>query len=282
MLPLEGKLVSRHKGEYAGPCPFKGIGDDRFHVWAGASNWYCRKECRDCPGQSCPAGGRRGWFKGAEIVTFRVLPPPERPKMSRVWEYHRNLDGQVLGYLASRGIRRDIASRFLVGKHGHRLTIPCIVRNGHNVCYGIKKRWIGDPPEPWIDRYTMEPGSQGKAIFNYDRLASQPWSYVVIVEGVLDCILLDQMGIPATAPFGGGGVWDPKWARAYRRVRLPIVVADWDKPNGQGKRAGTVDAIRKLQSLGRGILVFPPGGHKDIGEAYLAGENIRGWIASLL
>ena len=275
MLPLQGKLVSRAKSEYAGACPFKGIGDDRFHWWAGSNNWWCRKECPDCPGEPCARGGRQGWFDDGGTGAFKVLPRPDRPPMKRVWEYHHGLDKPVLDYLATRGIRRDTASKYLVGKNCRRLTVPCLVKNGHNVCYGIKKRWIGEPPEDWIDKYTMEPGSQGAAIFNYNRLA-RPRPYAVIVEGVLDCMLLDQLGIQAVALFGGGGVWDPRWTRAFRRAGQVVIVAD-DDEDGQG----FLYAEKKREMLGRGLVTFPPGGHKDIGEAYLAGENIPAWLASI-
>jgi hypothetical protein len=224
-----------------------------------------------------PAGGRRGWFGNGETRGLNVLPPPERPKMSRVWAYHHRLDSQVLDYLATRRIRPDTARRFLVGKNCRRLTIPCIVKNGHNVCYGIKKRWIGEPPEDWIDTYTMEPGSQGKAIFNYNHLAARSHPYVVIVEGVLDCMLLDQLGIPAVAPFGGGGVWDPRWTRAFQRVGKIVIVAD-DDEDGQG----LLYAERKREMLGRGLVTFPPGGHKDMGEAYQAGERIPAWLDRII
>jgi DNA primase len=151
------------------------------------------------------------------------------------------------------------------------------VKNGHLVCYGIKKRWIGKPPEDWIDTYTMEPGSQGRSIFNYNRLISRrSWPYVVIVEGVLDCMLLDQLGIPAVAPFGGGGVWDPRWTHSLDRAREIVIVAD-DDEDGQG----LVYAEKKRKMLGRGQVVFPPGGYKDIGEAYTGGENIPAWLKDI-
>jgi len=287
----EYRLVSRRNGgEYAGPCPFTGQGDDRFHIWPAENRrngpgrmWYCRKECPTCPGIRARCGGMTGAFDSPALKEVRPLPPPDRPTLDRVLEYHNNLDKSVLNYLATRGIHADTARRFLVGKNCRRLTIPCIVQNGHNLCYGIKKRWIGQPPEPWIEVYTMEPGSQGRAIFNYDRLVSRKqWDYFLIIEGPLDCMLLDQMGIPATAPFGGGGVWDPGWAGAYRHVKLPIVVGDWDAPDENGRRQGTVNALAKLQSFGRGIMVFPPGGYKDLGEAHKNGENITAWVNDLV
>jgi DNA primase len=197
--------------------------------------------------------------------------------MALVTKYRDNLDREVLAYLAARGIRRDTANRFWIGRNCRRLTIPCFVRNGSLLIYGIKKRWIGRPPEDWIDTYTMEPGSQGAAIFNFDRLLSKRrWPYFLIVEGVLDCILLDQLGIPAVAPFGGGGVWSPDWTEAFARVSDIVLVADNDE-----SEEGLAYANKKLQMLGRGTIVFPPDGHKDLGEAHQAGVNLHRWLRTL-
>lgn len=280
MLVLAGKLVSQAKGEYAGPCPFKGIGVDRFHWFSGAKNWWCRKECPDCPGKPHPYGGMTGWFKDDECDTGKARPPRKTsyPSMSRVYGYHDHLDPQVLAYLATRGIRSDTAHHFWVGKNCRRLTIPCIARVcGKPTCFGIKKRWIGKPPEDWINTYTMEVGSTGRAIFNYPRLISRNhWSHFLIVEGILDCMLLDQMAIPAVAPFGGGGVWDAKWETAFRHVKNIIIVADNDI-----EEQGLGYAQRKVDLLGRGLVALPPGLAKDIGEAHLAGENIRQWLEEI-
>ena len=275
-LLLEGKLVSRTKNEYAGACPWKGIGDDRFHWFEGAQNWWCRQSCPDCPGKPCPSGGMTGWFKDDEYDTSKIKarPRPPRPSMARVYEYLRGLNSRALNYLASRGIRADTARRFLIGQNCRRLTIPCIVKvGGKPECRGIKKRWLGKPPEDWISKYTMEPGSTGEAIFNYDRLRSRPWDQVLIVEGILDCVLLDQMGIAAVAPFGGGSVWDAQWTKSFRQVKQIIIMADNDKSG-----VGLGYAQRKAEMLGRGTVALPPGNHKDIGEAYLAGKNVHQWI----
>jgi DNA primase len=219
----------------------------------------------------------QGWFDNDEAERFVAPPPQARPSMALVTKYRDNLDREVLAYLAARGIRRDTANRFWIGRNCRRLTIPCFVRNGHLLIYGIKKRWIGQPPEDWIDTYTMEPGSQGASIFNFDRLLNKRrWPFFLIVEGVLDCILLDQLGIPAVAPFGGGGVWSPDWTDAFARVGEIILVADNDL-----KGEGLAYANKKLEMLGRGTIVLPPGDHKDIGEAHQAGINLHRWLQTL-
>jgi len=219
----------------------------------------------------------QGWFDNDEAKRFVAPPPRNRPTMTQVSRYRDQLDDEVLAYLATRGIDRQMATRFWIGRHGHRLTIPCLVRNGRLMVYGIKKRWIGKPPESYIDTYTMEPGSQGASIFNFDRLLGRRRrSRFLIVEGVLDCILLEKLGIPAVAPFGGGGVWNPKWTSAFARVEHLIIVADND-----ASEEGLAHANKKLELLGRGTIVLPPGGHKDIGEAWQADYNLHHWLNTL-
>jgi DNA primase len=219
----------------------------------------------------------QGWFDSDEARRFVAPRPRARPSMALVAKYRDQLDNDALAYLATRGIRRDTATRFWLGRNCRRLTIPCFVRNGHLMIYGIKKRWIGRPPESYIDTYTMEPGSQGASIFNFDRLLSKRrWPRFFIIEGLLDCILLDQMGIPAVAPFGGGGVWSPGWTSAFARVGEIVIVADNDP-----SEEGLAYANKKLEMLERGTIVLPPGGHKDLGEAHQAGINLHHWLDSL-
>src|SRR5450759_324100 len=36
------RVASTNGGEYAGPCPFCGSGDDRFRVWPEEGRYWCR------------------------------------------------------------------------------------------------------------------------------------------------------------------------------------------------------------------------------------------------
>lgn len=284
LTPLMGKVVSRATGERAGPCPVKNEGTDRFHWWPKGT-WYCRWECFDCPGKRNRNGGMSGWLENLGLAA-QDTDVRESPKVTieMVEEYYQDLDTSVLAYLDSRGINVETARRYKVGRLVQRLTIPCfhINKKGEPHVWGIKKRWIGTPPEDYISKYVMVPGSRARTIFNFGRLVEKRWRYVLIVEGVLDCMLLDQLRIPAVAPFGGGASWSPDWTKYFERVRTPVVVADWDRKPMSGKRtsvsAGTQYAINKLKALGRGLLVYPPGSHKDVGEAYIAGKDLKRWI----
>ena len=106
-------------------------------------------------------------------------------------------------------------------------------------------------------------------------ITKKSWPFVVIVEGVLDTILLDQLGVPAVAPFGGGGVWRPEWTKWFGKVKAILIVADNDD-------VGLGMAKKKRAMLGRGTVTLPPAGTKDIGEGYLAGVELSGWITHAL
>lgn len=279
-------LVSRQKGEYSGPCPFGRGGDDRAAIWParqdnapGDFNFYCRKECSDCPGidvERVAGGGTTGWIGDAK-VSGKIVGPDgtEVPGMDKVLEYHKSLNADTVEYLRSRGIQDRAIRNFLIGTNERRFTIPCIAGGK---CHGIKKRWIGTPPKKMIAKYTMVPGSKAVAIFNYDRLmARKRWDYILIVEAPLDVMAMDQMGIPAICPFGGGGVWSPSWLRSLRHVETIIHVADYDE-------AGLEYAKKRKQMLKRGVITYPPGAEKlgllDMNEAYaeLGPVVIREWL----
>lgn len=273
-------LTSRRTGEYSGPCPFGRGGEDRCSIWPDKGNYYCRKECLNCPGknsQRVSTGGTTGWLE--DVETTGELIEPNRtpvPSVAEALEYHKCLNQATLDYLAQRGIRTRIAERFKIGTNERRFTIPCLTNNGELKCHGIKKRWIGDKPEEYIPKYVLVPGSKAVAIYNYDRLIQRKhWPFMFVVESLMDVMLLEQLNVPAIAPFGGGGVWSPSWKLA--RVGTVIHIADNDE-------AGIKYAYTRRQVLGRGYISYAPGavrfGYSDIGEAYteLGKDSLLSWV----
>lgn len=283
-MELEGRRVA--VGEYAGPCPFKGIGDDRFHWWPQEDLWWCRNPdgCIDCPG--VPSKNSPGTFWGNisyEHTRHKLIIPqavqntpkmhrPPPPTMKQVLEFHRRLDEETIQYLRDRGIYYETALKFLVGRNQTRLTVPLIAGGK---CWGIKKRWIGKPPEG-VPKYVFVPGSRGKSLFNWDRLtARRHWDYIVVTKAPLDAMLLEQLGIPAVGPFGGESVWDSRWTPYLDRADVVVNVGDNDDE-------GIRWVERRQSLLGRNsVLAFPPEG-KDPTEAYLRGVDLHEWIKQTL
>lgn len=110
-------------------------------------------------------------------------------------------------------------------------------------------------------------------IFNSDVLPSA--STVVICEGELDCMLMDQAGYSAVTSTAGAGSWKPEWARFF--VHCPTVYLLFD--NDQAGR----DGLRKVHAmLRRAKPLFLPEGIKDVGELWEHGvldtwlqENVK-------
>jgi len=271
-----GETVNHNTGERAGPCPFKNVGHDRFHWWP-AGNWYCRKECPNCPGTRVPSGGMKGWLDGSQRdqkphVSKPAVPPPA---LAKALSYEKNLDYHALGYLRTRGVSESTAKYFHLGRAGRRITIPNIIwYHGKRRCLGIKRRWIGEPPEGMTYKYKLDKGSIGASLFNWNIL-DKPRPLLLIVESVMDVMLLFTLRIPAICPFGGGSVWSFKWKRFFSNIEKCIVVADLDD-NGAGDQYARV----KADSLGAKI-VHAPDECTDIGEALQRGVDLYGWIRSI-
>ena len=284
--PLQGRRVSP-TNEWAGPCPFGMGGDDRFHWWPDKGWWCCRKDCPACPGQVSQPGdwGRWGHLDERHQTSGPPAPAVLPPSMDDAVRYARLLDAEALAYLKERGITPASARRWLLGRRGNRLTIPNIVTNSPTTCVGIKCRWIGEPPEDFVPKYVMIPGSRGATLFGADILRRRV-PYALIVEAPLDVILLRQMGILAVAPFGGGGVWRSDWGNFLKNARAVFHVADHTPGANDDGVAKAVCDMQKAEGrrelLGRGRVVLPPGGAKDVGEAYQQGENLARWVESLV
>jgi DNA primase len=299
-LQLRGRLVStRDGGEYHGPCPFYERGKDRFIYWPGKGNWLCpRWDCADCPGIRDGKGGRYGYLDDTgleyqDYVRRDSEPRRKRPSMDTVYAYYTNLDTEARAYLAKRKITTEAIEHFLIGRDYNRVTIPNVFtrKSGTRFCLGIKKRWLKEDAD-WIDKYTVEPGSKTRTILNLNRLISKQWDFVVIVEGVLDCVIMDQYRIPTVAPFGGGGQWGEGWHKWFEgHTKRILIIADNDKlpdswvhPNPPGMHYA-LNVATKLAAAGIPISVsLPPNNYKDMGEMaeHESDKSIRKWIADTI
>ena len=269
---LDGcQRVSRN--EYHCPCPFTGQGKDRFIVWTDRGNWLCpRWQCPNCPGKPDPkTGGMKGWL---DQIDNRFVPTRPQasaaeyhlPSIALVLKYAAQLDKPTLNYLRSRGIGRRSAGNFCLGTSGKRLTIPNLgTKNGHVVCWGIKKRWVG-PLALGRFKYIVEPGSMGLSLFNSQELLSRQWKTVFVVEGPLDNILVTRLGVPCVSPFGGGDIWHSQWSQwITEHTDTVIHIMDRDNP-------GVHHAHHRATLIGDGVehvFVHPPGKRAgDITEAW--------------
>lgn len=153
--------------------------------------------------------------------------------------YVQQMNRDAAQYLTARGLNRDTAERFRLGFVAHplssedrnfvgRLTIPSIGPTGN--IYGLKFRKIDDEtPGP---KY-MNTAGLSQRPFNLRALLEAD-QRIVICEGEIDAMTLDQCGLPAVG-IPGVDHWHKQLARMFVGFSEVIVVGDSD-PEGQGAR----------------------------------------------
>ena len=145
-----------------------------------------------------------------------------------------------------------------------RLMIPIRDQRGRAIAFGGRilgpgePKYLNSPETPLFDK--------GRTLFNLDRAgpATRNTGRVVVVEGYMDVIALDQAGIAeAVAPLGTA-VTEGQLERLWRLAPSPILSFDGD---AAGQKAAIRAALRALPHVGPGrslgFVTLPPGQDPD-------------------
>jgi len=119
-------------------------------------------------------------------------------------------------------------------------------------------KYLNSPDTPLFDK--------GRTLFNFDKAApaSRETKRVIVVEGQMDVIALDQFGISeAVAPLGTA-LTEGQLGLLWRLSPAPILCFDGDAP---GQKASVRAALRALPGVGPGrslgFVTLPPGQDPD-------------------
>jgi DNA primase len=145
-----------------------------------------------------------------------------------------------------------------------RLTFP--IRDARGRCIAFSARILG-PGEP---KYLNSPDTplfdKGRTLFNIDKAgpASRDSRRVIVVEGQMDAIALDQAGISeAVAPLGTA-LTEAQLGLLWRLSPSPLLCFDGD---AAGQKAAIRAALRALPAVGPGrtlgFVTLPPGQDPD-------------------
>lgn len=184
-----------------------------------------------------------------------VKPKPQLSiNLDTLYRWHETMPASRREYWHSRGLTDATVDRFMLGWDGRRYTIPHLYRL---IPFGCKRRKseIDDKIE---ERYVCISGSRS-GIFNADILQSV--EMVVICEGEIDAMLLEQWGFPAVTSTAGAATWKPDWVNLFSSVRKIFILYDNDK-------AGLDGALHVQSTLRRAKIVRYPEGVKDCGELF--------------
>lgn len=182
--------------------------------------------------------------------------------LTKDYESYQN-HPQFVAWLGNRGITQETARKFRLGyvpqnhdsepRYLDRISIPYLRPAG---VVEIKYRLVGDDERP---KYVNRPGAETK-LFNTDAAFTAADS-IIITEGELDAIILDQIGLPAIGVPGVNN-FKPHFDRIFEDFDRVLVYADGDKPGH--------DFADELQSrLGATPVHMPDG--MDVNDVYLNG-----------
>jgi hypothetical protein len=145
------------------------------------------------------------------------------------------------------------AEAWTIGWDGKRYTIPALYRF---VPFGVKRRVAADIDDGIEAKYISITGSRA-GIFNADIL----WEAdrVVICEGEIDCMLLNQFGYRTVSTTAGANSWKPEWAKHFSHISKIHILYDNDA-------AGQAGARLVQSTLRRAKIVTLPEPLNDIGD----------------
>lgn len=139
------------------------------------------------------------------------------------------------------------------------LAIPSIAASGYVV--NLKFRYLGDPPEGRA-KYDAIAGLPSR-LFNL-RALNTPSPLIVLTEGELDALMVEQLGFPAVGVAGANAFKDhhPRVLENYDEV---VLIRDPD--------AAGAALVKKLMTTDLPLRVIEPPGGGDVNEAVLAGHG---------
>lgn len=234
------QLKKSTRDEYVGPCPFCQDGEDRFHVWQEAGNYWCRMcgikgflnqlDKKYQPSQAAILEARLRHLERKQQEQERRLSALEyMAKCQDHLHYHNLLTEPLIDWWHNEGINQDSILSYKLGYCPHcptdskkrsSYTIPVI--NG-NQLQNIRHRLV-DADDG--DKYRPHKAGLGTQLFNADFLSSATRD-IAIVEGAKKSIVLDQNGIPSVAIMGKRS-FQRKWLEWFKDIETIHVILDPD------------------------------------------------------
>jgi DNA primase len=227
-----------------------------------AAAWF-RRELGGIGGQAARAYlDKRGLGTHAREVFGLGFAPDGRHRLAPALPDHKPAELVEAGLLIQPEEGRGDAKPY--DRFRNRLIIPIRDPRGRVIAFG--GRTLGDGEPKYLNSPETPLFDKGRTLFNLDRAApaSRKAGRVLVVEGYLDVIALDQAGIAeAVAPLGTA-LTEAQMARLWSLVDDPILCFDGD---AAGRKASLRAATRALPVLRPGktlrFALLPPGKDPD-------------------
>lgn len=248
-------------------CPFHDDERPSFAISRGSGLWICYTGCGEgnlvglvAQVQGSDWAAARRWLQhrssafGSEAAVLELIEPAEESAAVErpLYFYER---GQTYKYMLDRGFTAATLKKWDVGRDGQ-LRAVAIPYRPEGELLGLVYRFIDPGVEPKYDNTGRLPKSQH--LFGWEHLPAAP-DEVVVAEGPLDVLWLDQHGYAAVGILGSRLSAKQADLLVHRTGQV-VLALDADEPG----RRGTKRAIEQLGSrLRRTRVVRWPPGTKD-------------------
>jgi len=176
----------------------------------------------------------------------------------------RELARFEIAQLIEAGLLIEVDERTPYDRFRGRVMVPIRDARGRVIAFG--GRVLGDAEPKYLNSPDTPLFDKGRVLFNLDRAApaSRRGDRLIVVEGYMDVIALDQAGFPECVAPMGTALTEAQLEQLWRIVDQPVICFDGD---AAGKRAAVKAAQRALASLRPGkhlaIALLPNGNDPD-------------------
>jgi DNA primase len=250
-----------------------------YDVMEAAARWFA-DQLAGIEGAAARAYLERRGLTPASIAKFGFgFAPDSRTKLKNALK-DLGVDKLVeAGLLIEPEVEGQAPAKEPYDRFRGRLMIPIRDQRGRTIAFGGRilgegePKYLNSPETPLFDK--------GRTLFNLDKAgpASRTSGRLLLVEGYMDVIALDQAGIgEAVAPLGTA-LTEGQLERMWRLVPSPLLCFDGDSA---GEKAAVRAALRALPHVGPGrslaFVTLPAG--QDPDDVVRSGG--RGALESLL
>ena len=172
-------------------------------------------------------------------------------------------------YIISHGLSEETLKKFNLSFNEKRNAIVIPITNGADKLLYNKYRNLGHEENEEIPKYQFDPGTH-PTLFNPQALKANA---IIITEGEIDAIRLDQEGFPTISGTGGANTFPEEWIKELKDKTI-FLCYDNDEGGAEGLKK-----IAKL--LPKAFVVLLPNGYKDVCE-YLKKNSKKDFLSLIV
>jgi len=230
--------------QYVGLCPLHSDTKPSFSFNGKTGQWTCFAECGSgniwrFVELKTGLTGKTEKIKWLES-TLDIKLDLRKIIDNKIWrKFHCDLlaNHGAIDYLTTeRGLSLDTIKQFKLGFRGEKYCIPIFSATGD--CINI--RLYHPKPKTAASKMISYSEGTGKNKINYGGMSLFPVSIlndhkkIVVTEGEMDCMLLNQMGFPAVTVTGGAGSFKAEWAKEFFIGKHVFICFDIDIAGDRG------------------------------------------------